>query len=382
MRPKLKEIAAHAAVSEATVSRVLNGRPGVAQGTRETVLAAVSELGGDPSAVAAPSPPRSGIAGLVVPELDNPVFPLFAQAVQGRLAAHGLTTILGTATIDGTQEHAYLRTMIEHGAAGIVVVNGLNADTLADHTPYHEVVDQGIPLVLVNGAVPGLHVTVIDADEAAGAEMAVRHLVDLGHERIGLATGPRRYQPARRTGQGFQRASERLLGTLDEALVCESLYSVEGGRLAGNRLLDAGATAVVAGSDLMALGVVRAARERGLDVPEDVSVIGYDDTPLIAFTDPPLTTVRQPVSAMGAAAATALVGRDGPQTEPGEYRFAPELVVRGSTAPRRPRHLPAPGEAGAEPTQAAAPDDALSERIQEATSPAIAGTAADPPARP
>ncbi len=388
MRPKLREIARQAAVSEATVSRVLNARPGVAQATRDAVLAAVAELGGDPASVPAPSPARPDIAGLIVPELDNPVFPLFAQAVERRLSAHGLTTVLGTATIDGTQEHAYLRTMVERGTVGIVVVNGLNADTLADHAAYHEVVDQGVPLVLVNGAVAGLTVPVINADEAAGADMAARHLVDLGHERVGLAMGPRRYQPAQRMAEGFQRACERLLGGLDDALVCESLYSVEGGRLAGNRLLDAGASAIVTGSDLMALGVVRAARERGLEVPRDVSVVGYDDTPLIAYTDPPLTTVRQPVGAMGAAAATALLGRAGPQAEPGEYLFAPELVVRSSTGPRRaPRSLD-PGRAGApaasEATSAgAAPVADVPADLQAPAVPdASAGAMASPPAQP
>jgi LacI family transcriptional regulator, repressor for deo operon, udp, cdd, tsx, nupC, and nupG len=115
----------------------------------------------------------------------------------------------------------------------------------------------------------------------------------------------------------------------------EAPYTVEGGHVAGARLLDEGATGLLAGSDLMALGAVRAARERGLGVPADVSVVGYDDIPLAPYTDPPLTTLRQPVRAIGAAVATMLSQRLGGAEVPdhGEYLFRPDLIVRGSTGP-------------------------------------------------
>jgi alanine racemase len=125
---------------------------------------------------------------------------------------------------------------------------------------------------------------------------------------------------------------------LDELVSLSLWFSVEGGAAAANRLLDRGVTGLVCGSDLMALGAIRAARQRGLVVPRDLSVVGYDDSPLIAFTDPPLTTVRQPVQQMAQAAVTALLdaigGRSGDHSE---YLFSPELVVRGSTtsAPRQ-----------------------------------------------
>ena len=128
-----------------------------------------------------------------------------------------------------------------------------------------------------------------------------------------------------------------LVGTDDaviDELIALSLFGVEGGEAAANRLIDRGVTSLVCGSDLMALGAIRAARRRGLRVPADVSVVGYDDSPLIAFTDPPLTTVRQPVEAMAVAAVHALVdeihGHPAPHSE---YVFRPELVVRSSTAP-------------------------------------------------
>lgn len=337
MKPRLREVAARAGVSEATVSRVVNGRSGVAAGTRRDVLRALSDLGYKPAGIAPAA--WTGTVGLIVPELENPVFPAFAQGIERRLAGHGVTTVLCSATLDGTQEADYIAMLLERAISGVVVVSGLHADVTADHTMYRRLVDRGIPLVLVNGVVEGLDVPYVSADEAVAGELAVRHLAQLGHTRIGMACGPLRYQPTQRRLVGFRRGVAEAGLPEDPQLVVESLYSVEGGQVAAGRLLDRGATGIVAGSDLMALGVVRAVRERGLAVPDDVSVVGYDDTTLIAFTDPPLTTLRQPVRAMGAAAAAAMAqlisGSD--RGHRGEYLFRPELVVRRSTGPC-PRH--------------------------------------------
>jgi DNA-binding LacI/PurR family transcriptional regulator len=184
----------------------------------------------------------------------------------------------------------------------------------------------------------GVAAPFVSVDDRVATRLAVSHLVELGHRRIGLAVGPRRYVPVIRKIAGFTAAIRELLGegaaaAEGGALVEHSIFSVEGGQAAGNALLDRGCTGIVCGSDLMALGVIRAARERGLAVPRDVSVVGFDDSPLIAFTDPPLTTVRQPVTAMSAAAVRALLeeiaGNAAPSTE---FVFQPDLVVRGSTA--------------------------------------------------
>jgi DNA-binding LacI/PurR family transcriptional regulator len=176
--------------------------------------------------------------------------------------------------------------------------------------------------------------------------LAVTHLVSLGHTRIGLALGPRRFVPVVRKIEGFRLAVQEQLGIPPEAsgeLVQHSLYTLEGGQAATSALLDRGCTAVVCASDMMALGAIREARRRGLQVPDDVSVVGFDDSPLIAFTDPPLTTVRKPVQAMGQASVRALLEETGDSHSAaaperprapvhGEFVFMPELVVRGSTA--------------------------------------------------
>lgn len=334
--PRLADIAAQASVSEATASRVMNGKAGVASGTRQRVLAALDVLGYErPVRLRQRS---AGLIGLLTPELTNPIFPAFAQAVEQVLAGHGYTPVLCTQLPGGATEDELVEQLQESGVNGIVFLSGLHSDTSADHTRYAELAARGVPFVLINGYSEQVDAPCVSCDDRAAMRMAVQHLAELGHERIGLAIGPVRYVPAGRKAEGFTDALGSILGTAAaaEQLVQRSLFSVEGGHAAAGALLDKGCTAVVCGSDMMALGVVRAARERGLDVPYDLSVVGFDDSRLVAFTDPPLTTVRQPVKAMAAAAVGALLEElQGSPVESTEYVFQPELVVRGSTAQAR-----------------------------------------------
>ena len=329
-RPRLQDVAVQAGVSEATVSRVLNGKPGVGQETRQQVLTALDVLGYErPAALRSTS---AGLIGLVVPELVNPIFPAFAQLVESDLAGHGYTPVLCTQTPGGVTEDEYVEMLLARGVSGIIFISGLHADSTADPARYHALVERGLPIVLVNGTRPDISVPCISTDDEGAVRTAVNHLATLGHSRFGLAVGPSRFVPVERKVQAFRAAmaSDPRFEGVEEY----SLFSVEGGHAATSRLLDAGVTAIVCGSDIMALGAIRAARARGLTVPGDVSVVGYDDSPLMAFTDPPLTTIRQPVAAMARAAVTALVDAiTGHATPHGELLFSAELVVRSSTGP-------------------------------------------------
>lgn len=326
----MAEVAAHAGVSEATVSRVLNAKAGVAAETRQAVLTAMDLLGYErPKRVRSRS---AGLVGLIVPELENPIFPAFAQVIESILAQHSYTPVLCTQTPGGVSEDEYVEMLLDRDVAGIIFVSGLHADTQANHDRYRSLRERGLPIVFINGFVAGLDAPFISHDDASSIDVAVRHLASLGHERIGLAVGPERFVPAQRKVASFRATMLSLFG-VDDALVATSFYTVEGGGASATQLLDAGCTGIVCGSDLMALGAIRAARGRGLDVPRDVSVVGYDDSMLIAFTDPPLTTVRQAVTPMGKAAVQALIAEiDGTKAPRTEFLFAPELVVRASTA--------------------------------------------------
>jgi LacI family repressor for deo operon, udp, cdd, tsx, nupC, and nupG len=331
---RLADIAAQAGVSEATVSRVLNGKQGVAAATRESVLAALDVLGYERPVKLRRS--SAGLVGLITPELENPIFPAFAQVIAQALTRQGYTPVLATQTPGGSTEDELTEMLVDRGVAGIIFVSGLHADTTADMQRYERLRGQGVPFVLVNGFSPKVQAPFVSPDDRAAMRLAVTHLAALGHRRIGLALGPERFVPVQRKIEGFVRAMDEQLGVDSEGageFVQHSLYTLEGGQAAAGALLERDCTAVVCASDMMALGAIRAARQRGLQVPREVSVIGFDDSPLIAFTDPPLTTIRQPVTAMGQAAVRTLLEEIGGTPAPhSEFVFHPELVVRGSTA--------------------------------------------------
>ena len=328
---RLADIAAQAGVSEATVSRVLNGKPGVSQVTRQAVLTALDLMGYErPQRLRQRS---NGLVGLVTPELDNPIFPAFAQAIEKSLTQHGYTPVLCTQLPGGAPEDEFTELLMDRGVSGIVFVSGLHADVTAKMDRYIRLTDRGLPIVLLDGYSDRIDAPFISPDDRAAARLAVQHLVDLGHERIGLAVGPGRFVPVIRKIEGYRKAMAQLLGVGEvDDLISHSLFSVEGGQAAAGQLLERGCTGIVCASDLMALGVIRACRDRGLSVPGDVSVVGFDDSPLIAFTDPPLTTVRKPIGAMASAAvATLLEEIKGVRGKHVELMFQPELVVRRST---------------------------------------------------
>jgi DNA-binding LacI/PurR family transcriptional regulator len=329
-RARLADIAEQARVSEATVSRVLNDRPGVSSATREAVITALDVLGYE-------RPLRlrtgTGLVGLIVPELENPIFPALAQVMETLLAQHGFTSVLCTQTPGGVDEDQYVDLLLDRGVSGIIFVSGMHADATATHERYQGLIQRGMPMVFLNGFAPGIDAPFISDDDVYAMDLAVGHLAAMGHERIGLAVGPERFVPVIRKRDGFIRSMNKHLGVQPEAIV-HTLFSVEGGQAAAHHLLAMDVTAIICGSDLMALGVIRTLRQRGLHVPRDVSVVGYDDSPLIAFTDPPLTTIRQSVGPMATAAVQALVDEiNGTRAPRDEFLFRPELIVRASTGP-------------------------------------------------
>lgn len=331
VQTRLADLAQHVGMSTATVSRVLNGRGNVSEAARKQVLAALDELGYErPRKLRTKS---RGLVGLIVPQLENPIYPLFAQVISADLARSGLTPLLCPQDAGGVTEDDYIEMLLDHQVAAIVFVAGHHGDETADKLRYQRLVSAGLPIVLINGYSPQVDAHFVSDDTAAAIEMAIDHLAALDHRRIGLTIGPRRLTPMHRRIEAFTRLLPERFDTADpSASIASSLLSVEGGQAAAGELFDSGHTAVVCGSDYMALGALQAARSRRLHVPDDVSIIGYDDSFLIGFTSPALTTIRQSVLAMGQAAVSIVVGAmasNGP--DKAELLYRPELVVRQST---------------------------------------------------
>jgi LacI family transcriptional regulator, repressor for deo operon, udp, cdd, tsx, nupC, and nupG len=331
---RLTEVAKKAGVSEATVSRVLNGRGGVSEATRTAVLTALDVLGYErPTKLRGE---RARLVGLVLPELQNPIFPAFAEAVTGALVQRGLSPILCARTMGGVSEVDFVEMLLEHQVSGIIFAGGNYAMADAGHDHYHMLTGRGLPAVLVNAGVDELNFPRVSTDDAVAVEQAYAHLVSLGHERIGALLGPADHVPSQRKLAALQAAAKSGGGAVTYE-VERSAFSMEGGRAAAAKLVGRDVTGILCASDVLALGAVRAVRRLGLRVPDDVSIIGYDDSALMTCMDPPLTTVRQPIEAMGQSVVDLLVQQiGGGGVAPDELLFEPELVVRGSTAPRRP----------------------------------------------
>ncbi|WP_062466889.1 LacI family DNA-binding transcriptional regulator [Demequina maris] len=332
MSKRLAEVARKVGVSEATVSRVLNGKPGVSEATRQAVLTALDVLGYErPTKLRGE---RARLVGLVLPELQNPIFPALAEIIGGGLMQSGYTPLLCTQNAGGITESDYVDLLLAQQVSGVIFLGGNYTEAEAPHGHYDRLRQVNLPTVLVSAPVADLGFATISTDDVSAAEQAVLHLHQLGHRRIGLLLGPAGHQPSRRKLEGAERVLDRLGIPLEPSLLVHGLYSIESGQAGATRLLANGATAIVCASDPLALGAIRAARRAGLAVPQDVSVVGYDDSALMSFTDPPLTTVRQPIDAMGRAIIDLLLGQIAGTAQPGdELLFEPELVLRGSTGP-------------------------------------------------
>jgi DNA-binding LacI/PurR family transcriptional regulator len=324
---KIADVAKQAGVSEATVSRVLNGRPGISEATRAAVLTALDVIGYErPTDLRVR---RARMVGLIVPELQNPVFPALAEIVAGALAQRGFNAVLCTRT-GSMSEAQYVGMLLERQVSGMIFAGGQYAEADAPHEHYERLLQLRLPVVLVNGAAEHLDFPRVSTDDAVAMEQAYSHLADLGHERIGLILGPPDHVPSARKLAAFARVAKV---AMPSELVERTRFSLEGGHAATLRLIERGVTGIICASDPLALGAIRAARRADLSVPGDLSVVGYDDSAFMSCTSPPLTTVRQPLEAIGRAAVEMLVGQiEGSPVSADELFFEPELVARGSTA--------------------------------------------------
>jgi DNA-binding LacI/PurR family transcriptional regulator len=332
MTRRLAEVARKVGVSEATVSRVLNGKPGVAEPTRQAVLTALDVLGYErPSKLRGE---RARLVGLVLPELQNPIFPAFAEVMAVGLAQRGFTPVLCTQTAGGVSEADYVELLLQQQVSGVVFAGGLYAQEQAPHGHYARLAERGLPTVLVNASIEGLGFPRVSCDDTVAVEQAMGHLLSLGHTRIGVLAGPADHIPSRRKVAAAVGIAARAGIGLGPDRIARAWYSIEAAQAGAASLIENGVTAIVCASDLMALGAIRAAKRAGKTVPGDVSIVGFDDSFLMNCTEPPLTTVRQPIEPMCRMVIELLVRQvAGAPIQHDELMFEPELVVRASTGP-------------------------------------------------
>jgi LacI family transcriptional regulator len=333
-RPTSADVAARAGVSRATVSFVLNERADVKirSATRLRVIEAANELGYHPNAPARQLAGGSSLTlGLVLLQTPEQVAgdALLAETLRGLSSAARAAgyRVLVESIVPG--DGGYSDILRTRRAEGLVI-----SGPRSDDATLEALAGERFPIVL-QGSLPGLAVPSVDVDNVAGARQAVEHLLGLGHRRIGCVTNaPLAYTAARDRLDGYRQALEAAGIGFDEGLVTEGEFDAPSGHRAMTRLLGTeGMTAVFVASDVVALGAMGALREAGLRVPEDVSVVGFDNIPLAAYVDPPLTTVRIPAFELGLVAGQALVDRVARRPVADRTLLPLELVVRASTAP-------------------------------------------------
>ena len=328
----LRDVAQHAGVSVATASRVVSGSDGVRSETRERVERAMRELLYIPPG----RRPATGVIGLLVPSLENPIFPALAQAMEKRATEAGFASILCNTTAAAFREVDYVHMLLDRGADGMIFINCEMTNMSGEHDHYARLVEEGARIVFVNGALNTLSVPSVAVDERGAGELATQHLIGLGHKRIGYVAGPDYYLPTQQKAAGREAALRAAGIEPDDLVVHAGDFTVEQGREALRTLLtfDLRPTGVICSSDLMAIGVLQEAAAQGLRVPQDLSVVGFDGIEAAAWTSPALTTVEQPIEEIAETAVNALRTLIAEREKPlPDYSFRPRLRVRGSTAP-------------------------------------------------
>jgi DNA-binding LacI/PurR family transcriptional regulator len=247
----------------------------------------------------------------------------------------GFASILCSTTAAAFREVDYVHMLIDRQVDGMIFISCEMTNLSGDHDHYARLVDEGARIVFVNGALNTLNVPSVGVDEVLAGEVATQHLLELGHRRIGYAAGPDFYLPTQQKARGRANAL-RATGIEPDGLVAHGEFTIEGGRDALRGLLAKSEppTGVICSSDLMAIGVLQEASARGLRVPDDLSVVGFDGIEATRWTTPQLTTVEQPIEEIAETAVNALKSLI---EEPGkplpDFSFRPQLAVRGSTAP-------------------------------------------------
>jgi DNA-binding LacI/PurR family transcriptional regulator len=334
-RPSLHNVAQHAGVSPATVSRVLNNTAPVRDGVRSRVLAAINELGYAPTIGRGARRGVENAIALLIPDILNPFFAEMMRGIQDEATLLGYLPILYDSTEDIAREQQLLRMFANQPLRGII----LGGSRLAATDLLAFCRQTTLPLVLLNRTAHHPRVACILTDMEEGAWRAARHLIDLHHTRIAFLSGPYKSEQSQARRRGVERALAEVGLTLRPEWCPASSPNMDGGFQTMSALLalpiDERPTAVIAYNDLMALGVLHAIRAHHLRVPEDISVIGTDDIAIAAHANPPLTTISQPKYRMGRMAVQVLQrmiqGR--PPPEEGYTLMETALVVRESTAP-------------------------------------------------
>ncbi len=329
----MKDVAERSGTSLGTVSRVLNGSASVSANARERVERAIEELGYSPNAGARQMRSgRSGLVGILLPSLDVPFFGILAQALEQALFEHGYHCLICNTEENEDNERRYVSTLISQKVDGIIVAAVMTTQNFSRLT------DVATPIVAVDRSPDGSEENLVSVDHREGGRLMAEYLLRLGHQKIGVIGAPTHSKPIALRIEGIKEAlASHGLAPMQIALGQE--HSFDSCFQLARRLLETEApTALIGTTDIAAIGAIHAAHERGLRIPQDISVIGFDNLPQSAHILPTLTTVNQPIRLLGKLAAKQLLNRIDPKrfARPDLSALSLHIIERDSSGPVPP----------------------------------------------
>lgn len=328
--PNISDVARRAKVSRTTVSRVLNGKDDVNEETRRRVLEAIKELNYRPSALARSLvKQKTDTIGVILSDITDPFFSRIIQGAEDVAYKFGYGIVYASMRWDPEIKHNYVSFLRNGRVDGLIMMG----HTVGNEDYVREMVEDKFPLVLVEYWIENLKANFISIDNKGGGYLATRHLLGLGHRRIAHVAGHKNAQVSQERLAGYRQALEEAGKLYDESMVVYSDFTTEGAIPVAKKLLSLPErpTAIFAANDLMAYGVIHAARELGLRVPQDLAVVGYDDIELASLVTPPLTTIHQPRYEIGSMAAWSLIQQiENKEMQPTVTEFKTNMVIRES----------------------------------------------------
>ncbi|MGG1662408.1 LacI family DNA-binding transcriptional regulator [Brevibacillus sp. NRS-1366] len=329
MKPTIYDVAREAGVSIATVSKVINNTGRISEKTKENVLNIMKQLNYQPSVVASALTGKSTYTiGLMIPDLANPFFSGIARSIEDRAHVLGYNLVICSSDYDSAKEAKYISLLLQKSVDGIILASGFeNIETVKD------LIKQKVPTAIIAREIPSLEVDTVAVDDFLGGYQATSHLLALGHTNIAIIA--RDLWSNRERMRGYRQALEEAGIAYPSEVEYVSESDVESGKQLAEQILQQKnrPTAIFACNDLLAMGAIQAAREQALSIPRDLSVVGFDNTVWASVTDPPLTTVAQPIRDMGTQVMNLLMQEiNGQKRHRQRVVLLPELIVRDSTA--------------------------------------------------
>jgi len=329
MKKTIYDVAEEANVSIATVSKVINNKGRISESTRKRVLEVMKKLDYHPSFVAsALTGKRTETLGLLIPDISNPFFSEISRTIEDRAYEQGKSVIMCNTDNNYEKEAMYVELLQRKEIDGLIITSGFQNKQLLQ-----QLIQNDLPVVMLAHDDPSLDISVVSVDDFKGGFIATWHLLSKGHQNIAIIA--EKVRSSKMRIYGYQEAHDSENVEVNESNILKVTASITNGQKVTKKLLerDTPPTAIFACNDLIAIGVLKAARDKGLSIPEDLSVVGFDNTILATTTVPALTTVAQPINEMGRKIVDIVIQKIEKVNEVEErVLFLPELIERGTTA--------------------------------------------------